>query len=128
MMSHLTSFVLLFTFVLLSDGAFLPPNTAATRWTSDMVLCYMDARSNLAMEALAQQHPSGGGELRSAGYPEALLPDGDAEGGPEFPLIFPGEREGVSTPRGGPLSRVRAVLRSARKTLDMRAALGEDEV
>ena len=44
-MSHLTSFVLLFTFVLLSDGAFLPPNTAATRWTSDMVLCYMDARS-----------------------------------------------------------------------------------
>ena len=39
-----------------------------------------------------------------------------------------GEREGVSTPRGGPLSRVRAVLRSARKTLDMRAALGEDDV
>ena len=89
---------------------------------------YMDARSNLAMEALTQQHPSGSGEIRSAGYPEALLPDGDAEGGPEFPLIFPGEREGVSTPRGGPLSRVRAVLRSARKTLDMRAALGEDEV
>lgn len=26
-------------------GAFTPPNTAATRWTSNMVLCYMDSRS-----------------------------------------------------------------------------------
>ena len=93
----------------------------------------MDARSNLSMDSLAQPSGggglSGGGELPSWGCPEeALFPNGDAEGGVEFPLIFAGEREGAPTPRGGPLRRVRAVLRSARKTLDMRAALTEDSV
>jgi hypothetical protein len=36
---------LLLVFLAGARGGFLPPNTAATRLTSDMVLCYMDARS-----------------------------------------------------------------------------------
>lgn len=39
---------------LVGASGFMPPGTTATRWTSDMVLCYMDARSTGAFGPDAQ--------------------------------------------------------------------------
>ena len=50
-----THFLLLSLFVSGGAGRFLPSRTTATRWTGDIVLCYMDARSTGAYGPEAEE-------------------------------------------------------------------------